>query len=739
MNVTEVRDRAEWERLKPVWNPLLAESASATTFLTWEWLTAWWSAYGNQEDLYILTASDERGIIRGIAPLRRETIRRYGQTFHALAFLGDGSSDSDYLDFIVARGFEGPTMEAWVGHLRDILAGGVILRLNEIPSGSPNLRALKQSLPAHLWVEQPVPCGTVPLPREWNDYLGMLRPRFRTKVRSVLRQLEARQEVGLGFCQNEAELHRILPELFELHTRRWHQDGRPGVFGWDRKRQFYHEVSASLLNTGSLRLSWLEWNGRVLACQYGFVHGDAYLHLQEGYEPASEHWNLGVGLRAWSIREMLKAGVREYDFLAGVGRHKTDWGAQVKESWRLSVAAPTYRNLLFCRGPQWEQRAKDVARSVVPEKVLAARHAHMERKSAGGTPPSGRGDSIRRTAAKCYFHLGGPAAARFVRTRYEASVSHDGRLVRGSWTRRGQPAGRILYYHRVNDDADPFFPSMPLDVFEGQMRHISRRYRVVSLSGLLDHLAGGSLETVVAITFDDGYRDNYENAFPVLQRYSVPATIFLTTGGLDSGEPLWFEVLAGAVKDTSREFLDLEIDLPRRFWLRTREERLQANGDLFALLRRMPDDERTRRLPEILRELASPNATPRRNMMLTWDQVRCMNARGIDFGGHTVSHPYLSRLTRGQVAWEISECKRRIEDELQASVPHFAYPNGGPEDFASWNKEVIRSAGYEAAVTTLWGLNFPTTDRLELRRGGAWEQDEALFACKMDWYQLVNG
>jgi peptidoglycan/xylan/chitin deacetylase (PgdA/CDA1 family) len=402
-------------------------------------------------------------------------------------------------------------------------------------------------------------------------------------------------------------------------------------------------------------------------------------------------------------------------------------------------AAPTYTGFLFCRGPVWQQRAKDRVKRFVPASVTAARRAWLERTAANGSPSGAPADLIRRTAAVCYFHLGGPAASRVVRARYQASVSEDGRLLRGSWTKRREPTGRILYYHRVNDDADRFFPSTPLDVFERQMRHVAQNYKVVSLRGLLDHLAGGSAESVVAITFDDGYRDNYEKAFPILRRYRLPATIFLTTGSLDSREPLWFEVLAGALKTTSKEFLDLEADIPRRFWLRTVDERLHANGELFALLRRMPDGDRQQHLSLILRDLASADCAQRMNMMLTWDQVRQMKEHGIDFGGHTVTHPYLSRLTEDQVKWEVSESKRRIESELQAPVSHFAYPNGREEDFAPWSKDVIRNAGYEAAVTTLWGLNYRTTDRLELRRGGAWEQDAALFAYKMDWYQLVNG
>jgi peptidoglycan/xylan/chitin deacetylase (PgdA/CDA1 family)/CelD/BcsL family acetyltransferase involved in cellulose biosynthesis len=738
MKVVEIREQTEWNRLQPLWNPLLERSASATTFLTWEWMTSWWSAYGNPGDLRILTASDDNGVLRGIAPLRNLAVRRYGQTFSGLGFVGDGSNDSDYLDFIIERGFEDRAMAAWLRHTGEDLARGVILHLNDIPAASPNLRALQQLTTGHLWDEKAVLCPTVHLPPDWDEYLASLRPRFRTKVRAVLRNLEGRSEIRFGFCEHASELERLLPALFELHTRRWNHDGRPGVFGWNAKRRFYVDLSTRLLDRGSLRLSWVEWNGHLLACQYGFLHNNTYLHLQEGYEPACEHWNVGLGLRAWSIRELIRTRVAEYDFLAGTGRHKTDWGAEIKESRRVLVAARTSRNTFFFRGPHWQQRAEQVLKRFVPERVLAIRRARTQPQLSTPTAADA-GGSIRRTAARCYFHLGGPTAAGLLRARFQASVSPDGRVLRGSWTRRRKPAGRILYYHRVNDERDPFFPSLPTKVFERQMRHVARRHRVVSLGGLVEHLGSSSPETVVAITFDDGYRDNFDNAFPILQRYGLPATIFLATGSLDSREPLWFEVLSGALKMTGKEFLDVEIDLPRRFWLRTQEERLRANGELFGTLRRMAEADRQRWLGQILRDLSSSLGVSRNDMMLTWDQVRTMKQHHIDFGGHTVTHPYLSRLTRDKVSWEISECKRRIESEVQARVAHFAYPNGREEDFTPWNKETLRNAGYEAAVTTIWGMNDESTDRLELRRGQPWEEDEALFAYKMDFYQLVNG
>ena len=343
--------------------------------MTWEWAIAWWSTYGKPGELRILVASDEAGAIVGIAPLYRQSPRKYGQTVSALSFVGDHSADSDYLDFIIASGREAEVMEAFRRHLDQNLSRGVVLDLNEIPETSPNLGLLREMAGTGKMIsrEEDVPCGTVHLPSTWQDYLAMLRPRFRTKVRSVLRSLEERPDVHFGFCQDAEHTGRLLPVLFDLHTRRWTGQGKPGVFGWDLKRRFYQKLSARLLERGWLRFSWLEWNGRILACQYGFVHEGTYFQLQEGYEPASEHWNVGIGLRAWSIREFLKQGIREYDFMAGMGRHKSDWGAASKLSKRFLLACRSPKTILFCRGEKWEESAKGAARRVIPEKILALR------------------------------------------------------------------------------------------------------------------------------------------------------------------------------------------------------------------------------------------------------------------------------------------------------------------------------------------------------------------------------
>jgi peptidoglycan/xylan/chitin deacetylase (PgdA/CDA1 family)/CelD/BcsL family acetyltransferase involved in cellulose biosynthesis len=740
MRVIQIQNEADLRALKPAWDGLLRESAADTIFLTWEWVTAWWAAYGKPGELWILAAFDEQDVLRGIAPLRRETARRYGQTVSTLTFVGDGSNDSDYLDTIAARGYEEQVMASFREHWENELHHGAVVLLNEIPETSPCLAQLRgfSESQGKLWTETEVPCGTVHLPDNWNGYLAKLRPRFRTKIRSVLRDLEGHPEVQFGFCENGEEVRRMLPILFDLHTKRWAEVGKPGVFGWDKKREFYFALSELLLERGWLRFSWLKWNDTVLACQYGFAYQGKYFLLQEGYEPASEHWNLGIALRAWSIRKFVEEGLREYDFLGGrVLRHRSDWGAEVKNSKKIQLAESTYKNLVFCRGSEWEERARESVKRLVPEKILAARQQRLEQHANGNVveATSSGGDWMRGAMAECYFRFHVTGLARRVRDQYHLSVNPGRRWPKLS--RREGTTGRILYYHRVNDDNDPFFPAISTRLFDRLMRFVSRHYQVVSLAEMLKRLESGAPEQLMAITFDDGYQDNYQHAFPILQRYGLPASIFLNTGPIDSREPLWFEQLALALKKTDREFIELEIDIPRRFWMRTQAERLDANSQIFSLLRGLSDTDRRRWLNEVLGKLGVHD-DERRGKMLTWDEIRLMKSRGIDFGGHTVTHPFVSKLTPQQVTWEAAECKRRIEAELQSTVEHFAYPNGREEDFEESNKALIRAAGYRAALTTIWGSNHRATDPMALKRGGPWEETAALFAYKLDWYQLVD-
>src|SRR5438132_7362256 len=120
----------------------------------------------------------------------------------------------------------------------------------------------------------------------------------------------------------------------------------------------------------------------------------------------------------------------------------------------------------------------------------------------------------------------------------------------------------VLLYHRVNRERDPFFPSVSVTAFEAQMRYLARNFNVLSLNDICQRIGEGReiRPWPVAITFDDGYRDNYLYANPILKKYRLPATIFVPTGYIETGLVLWNDRIAQAIKQTQRKEIALTLN-----------------------------------------------------------------------------------------------------------------------------------------------------------------------------------
>lgn len=318
---------------------MLAASAADSPFLTPTWLEAWWKSYGGGRIPAIVTAW--RGsALAGIVPLQLATVEWRGKIpLRALRFLGDGTYDSDYLAPVVPRGEEGEFLPAfwdWLRHHSSVHYE--VAHLNEIPVDAPIYAPLRQLLEedGSLLEEDRVGCVVAPLPKRYEDYIAGLKPRMRTKVRSLRRGLEAEHDARLVRA-DAATLAPTLESLFRLHQERWHARGEPGVFAAPEKRAFYHGVAPALLARGWLDLTTLVAGDAPVAHQCCIRYrGTAYL-LQEGYDPAWEERGVGNALRAMSIEAMIADGVRVYDFLAGVTEHKRSWGGMTKESARLTL------------------------------------------------------------------------------------------------------------------------------------------------------------------------------------------------------------------------------------------------------------------------------------------------------------------------------------------------------------------------------------------------------------------
>ncbi|HUK33851.1 MAG TPA: polysaccharide deacetylase family protein [Vicinamibacterales bacterium] len=255
----------------------------------------------------------------------------------------------------------------------------------------------------------------------------------------------------------------------------------------------------------------------------------------------------------------------------------------------------------------------------------------------------------------------------------------------------------ILTYHRFSRRPREGFTQA--DTLAQQLDYLNAHYTIVRLSDVAKHLLDGdSLPTAPAvITIDDGYDDAYEIAFPVLQRSRAPATLFAATDFIDGKGWLWTDKLRYVATKVRGTAVHLDAD------------RLNAE------LKRLPDDERERRIADISTHagVAPPPDPSADYRALTWDQAREMANSGVEFGSHTVTHPILPHVGARQLAYELQQSRDRLERMLDREVSLFCYPNG---DYNVEVREAVARAGYRLAVSTHVGLNDRTSDPLALRR-----------------------
>ena len=289
----------------------------------------------------------------------------------------------------------------------------------------------------------------------------------------------------------------------------------------------------------------------------------------------------------------------------------------------------------------------------------------------------------------------------------------------------------ILAYHRVVTEKElrnEFIqPGMYVrdDIFEMHLLFLKKHFQILSFRELLDLWKENRQETggrYCVITLDDGWRDNYSYAFPLLRKHQIPATIFLPTALIDSNQRFWPDRLGALLRRSSRT------DVPEEkkkalalLWSRYAPARtLQGKNTEAGIdsaierFKELAEDERNGLIRNMTEILGSEDNTER--ALLTWDEIREMSRQGISFGSHSRTHKILTQHPLGVVREEIQDSLQCLREQGIHHVPVFCYPNG------NYNGEIaaqVRAAGYEAAVSTRFGLEAgPSEDRYGLKRIG---------------------
>lgn len=335
------RGLAAFEALASDWDRLAAAAGLDPLCNGHAWTLAHARAFTPEADAFGWSV-ERAGRPVAILALRREPARG-PLALRRATFLADGSFDSDYLAAPIEPGLE-PEVLALLLDAAAAVRGLEALVLSSLPLDSALLRALeaelaRRGLPAR---RHPAPCLAAPLPRSFDDFVAARKPRMRTKLRAALRAAEE-QGATLEWCTHTAELATWMNELFELHTRRWQAEGRPGSFADARRRAFYTELARTHLAAGTLAFARLVQDGRTLALQLGLVAAGRYYQIQEGYDPAHGEERVATALRALALRALIERGLTHYDFLGGDSRHKRDWGGEERPCLTLGFPLPKWR------------------------------------------------------------------------------------------------------------------------------------------------------------------------------------------------------------------------------------------------------------------------------------------------------------------------------------------------------------------------------------------------------------
>jgi peptidoglycan/xylan/chitin deacetylase (PgdA/CDA1 family) len=322
-----------------------------------------------------------------------------------------------------------------------------------------------------------------------------------------------------------------------------------------------------------------------------------------------------------------------------------------------------------------------------------------------------------------------------------------GRIRRAYHTlrRRFRTAGVILVYHRVADlTCDPYQLAVSPSLFVQQLDYLADSCLPMRLLDLVENIERDSLPPrAVAVTFDDGYYDNFQHAFPLLQAANIPATIFVTTGMVGSEAEFWWDDLERVLLGDSELPASLRLTAQARVYewrLDPAHPRCTAHQDIVDLVRGLVPKERD----HVLRQLADWAGTgttgrPGYRAVTAQELTKLAQSTLIDIGAHTITHARLSMLPPDEQYAEIAGSREALRSLIGALPGTFAYPYGQPDDFAAETVEIVRSAGFRAAATTIPGSIEPGDDPLQLRRCPIFNWDMATFQEQIEAYFVIRG
>jgi peptidoglycan/xylan/chitin deacetylase (PgdA/CDA1 family) len=303
----------------------------------------------------------------------------------------------------------------------------------------------------------------------------------------------------------------------------------------------------------------------------------------------------------------------------------------------------------------------------------------------------------------------------------------------------------MLMFHNVGNPPETEHLPDHMKVSERKLKRLLRLlrrggYRMVTVGQMVDAFdQGDALNGAVALTFDDGYRDNHDILLPILKEFDATATVYVQTGPT-KGHLNWLHHLFWMLHRIGPQelgtMLAAHVARPHlQTDLRDLPTGVEAGEyELKRLLKyEVSSEERDRILAAIFVEAGGDERQLAAQLYMGPDECRALDAAGLEVGAHTVNHLILSTLEPNKQRLEIEGSLRDLQSWLGHEIPSFAYPYGRTWDYDVDTQSILRDLGFKSAVTSMPGTNDPATPRFELRRLAMCEQTSlAEVMCELD-------
>jgi CelD/BcsL family acetyltransferase involved in cellulose biosynthesis len=333
---------SHFEELVPYRDPWDRLSADVP-FRSWIWMSTWWRHYGPGRRLFVLGVFDRDDALVGIAPWYLQHRGPWGQVAE---FLGSGEVCSDYLSILCQPPLaEAVTaaLAAWLDRYGKEEAGPDLVKLSGVAAddlATGRLAAHLAERGSTIHRRAGPNCWRLRLPDSWDAYEALLSKSHRKQVRRLLRTLEGPGRAVLHTVTEPEELPRAMEILTDLHQRRRLSLAEPGRFASPRFTAFHGAVAGPLLESGRLRLHWLERSGRPIAAEYHLAGGAVIYAYQAGVDPDALEHEPGSLITLAVLRRAMDEGYRQFDFLRGDEPYKAHWRAEPSASVELRLVAP---------------------------------------------------------------------------------------------------------------------------------------------------------------------------------------------------------------------------------------------------------------------------------------------------------------------------------------------------------------------------------------------------------------